>query len=96
MLMPNPLGLFDVLGNVYEWCHDPMAPFRPAPDGGVLNDDGGPLEPIAGDSHRVMRGGAYHRDPSALRSASRHDTTAGDPNLRVGFRVARTWRQSAN
>lgn len=78
---PNPLGLNDMLGNVYEWCEDWVSPY-----GAELAID--PTGPATGSS-RVFRGGSWLSDERHVRAANRH---ARDPGLRydsVGFRLAR-------
>ena len=84
MFQPNPFGLYDVLGNVWEWTED------------CWNESysGAPLDGSAwqaGDcSQRVARGGSWDQFPRGIRSAFRFGSTAVDRYVRGGFRVART------
>jgi len=78
---PNPWGLHDMHGNVYEWCWDRFGPYAEAAEPV-------PAGPEQGDDH-VLRGGAFDFPAGALRSAVR---VGGQPTLRVGgvgFRCAR-------
>jgi formylglycine-generating enzyme required for sulfatase activity len=94
-LLPNDFGLFDVLGNAMELCHDRFAPYPHFP-GRVLphvleKGDRFDVKDIKNDS-RVRRGGAFLYEPSTARSAHRD---YGLPNSRqpfLGFRVVRTVR----
>jgi formylglycine-generating enzyme required for sulfatase activity len=72
---PNPWGLFDVHGNVYEWCWDHYSPYsRPS----LSTDD------------RVLRGGSFRRAyPNRLRSADRKWRPPGVRDRDIGFRCAR-------
>ena len=80
----NAFGLYDVLGNVWEWTED------------CRNDDyaGAPADGSArrsGDcSFRVLRGGSWFDGPRGLRSAIRLRYSAGNRYNVSGFRVART------
>jgi formylglycine-generating enzyme required for sulfatase activity len=77
--LPNPWGLYDMHGNVGEWCQDWYAPYP----GGIAIDPQGP----ATGSARVGRGGLWLRSASYCRSAWRN---AQPPNFMGdggGFRV---------
>jgi eukaryotic-like serine/threonine-protein kinase len=98
LLLPNELGLFDVLGNAYEWCHDGQrapgkTPFPPYPDGSVTHPAGDPDEArptLDNSTWRIMRGGAFCYAPAASRSAARYSTYVTLNHPYVGFRVVRT------
>ena len=91
-LKPNPLGLFDIYGNVWEWTHDRRQEFI-ASD--VATEDREDAVLTVDDQHaRTRRGGSFAYGASTARSAHRGDITYF-PNQRrdnVGFRVARTVR----
>jgi formylglycine-generating enzyme required for sulfatase activity len=77
---PNAWGLYDMTGNVYQWCADWYAQRYP---GGEVSD---PTGPDSGSVH-VLRGGGWYYDRSYCRSAYRDF----DPGYRanfIGFRVA--------
>ncbi len=77
---PNAWGLYDMHGNVWEWCRDWYGSYKPA----VIADPAGPGR----GTFRVVRGGGWLRSASASRSASRDHHNAGYRFDNVGFRVA--------
>ena len=81
---PNGFGLYDVIGNVWEWTEDCYhETYRGAPaDGSVWNDDQ--------CSGYVLRGGGLYGDPQGARSAFRVGDIPGFRGDDLGFRVART------
>jgi formylglycine-generating enzyme required for sulfatase activity len=81
---PNPWGLYQVHGNIYEWVEDCWnASYQGAPDDGSAQ--------INGDCRgRVIRGGSWDYDPEFLRSASRLGWIAETRDIWLGFRVGRT------
>jgi formylglycine-generating enzyme required for sulfatase activity len=84
-LLPNELGLFDMLGNVFEWVQDQNG--RPE----VLNDECNTTEHVTSKNPRVLRGGTFGSPPSYVRSASRSRIQPTYRYFNFGFRPARTY-----
>jgi formylglycine-generating enzyme required for sulfatase activity len=89
-LRPNHWGLFDMLGNVWEWTFDRRLPYPT--DEQVTNDVEDSALHVANGVARTRRGGSFAYEWFTLRSAHRGDTTYFPNQTRdgVGFRVART------
>jgi eukaryotic-like serine/threonine-protein kinase len=101
--LPNELGMFDMLGNVFEWCHDGPAgwhprdplPFYPLGTRQRPAGDPGRLEKVlvndGGEATwRILRGGAFDYPPIKARSAHRDWIGCLDRCPFVGFRIVRT------
>ncbi|MFB2839790.1 SUMF1/EgtB/PvdO family nonheme iron enzyme [Floridanema evergladense] len=79
---PNKFGLYDLHGNVWEWCADHWhSDYQGAPNDETiwLSSDK--------NSSRLLRGGSWYDDPGYCRSACRHDLNADYDNLYFGFRI---------
>jgi formylglycine-generating enzyme required for sulfatase activity len=87
-LLPNDLGLFDMLGNEFEWVHDSMSRSMPK-RGGKLIDLSSSAH-IYDTTHRVLRGGAFNMLAIGDRSALRWGTAPSYRYTDLGFRPART------
>jgi formylglycine-generating enzyme required for sulfatase activity len=80
--LPNAWGLYDMLGNVSEWCGDGYDE--------KYYTSSSPVDPLgaSGTSRRVIRGGSWYNDPGGCRPASRSRGTPEGRYSFVGFRVA--------
>ncbi len=77
----NNFGLYDIHGNVWEWCEDNWHEnYKGAPtDGSAWVND---------NDYRMLRGGSWILNPVYCRSAYRYSYSAGDSYDTFGFRVA--------
>lgn len=76
----NPYGLYDMLGNVLEWCSDKLGKYKGLPEVDPVCVDGG--------SSRIIRGGAWS---SAARGCRASFRSSEEPHIRidiVGMRIA--------
>lgn len=76
---PNPFGLYDVHGNVWEWCRDRFQKH--------FYEHSPLIDPMAGGDEPVRRGGAWDSPPEDCRSANRSHRKSWRHMANTGFRI---------
>lgn len=86
-LKSNDLGLFDMHGNLWEWCQDVNQAKGQGRDGKASKD----IEDVNSERDRVFRGGSFYDRAPSVRSAYRGNFEPTFRSGAVGFRPARTF-----
>jgi len=78
---PNELGIYDMSGNVWEWCSDMFRDYSSSAQTNPYNNSG---------SYRVFRGGSWYSIATYVRVALRNGGSPTNTVIYLGFRIART------
>jgi len=79
--LPNPWGIFDLYGNVWEWCNDyyKVDYYQESPEKN-------PKGPVTGDN-KVLRGGSWDSDANQCRSSYRYNEVPGYSDICFGYDI---------
>ena len=80
--LPNELGIYDMSGNVMEWCSDWLSQY-------TINAKLNPIGANAG-THHVGRGGSFRSTERVVRVSARAGNKPDDRGMNLGFRLARS------
>lgn len=86
-LKPNELGIYDLCGNVWEWCYDRYDPE-------FLRNVGGSRDPMSKNgsiASRVVKGGSWSSDAMYCRITNRNSSNVESCNPYLGFRLWKKW-----
>ena len=86
---PNELGIFDMIGNAFEWCQDRYSPYQVNADRAVA--DGERTDAVSDQITIVLRGGCFDAPVTYVRSAVRHFDRPVYRGISYGFRPVRTY-----
>jgi formylglycine-generating enzyme required for sulfatase activity len=81
---PNAWGLYDMHGNVNEWCLDWCQELLP---GDPVVDPTGPVNDVSGSNYKVYRGGCYYQEENMTKSAYRNCNVFSSSSISVGARL---------
>jgi formylglycine-generating enzyme required for sulfatase activity len=84
-LKPNKFGLYDMSGNVTEWCNDIFAPY--SGDTSLATDPARISGSVSPTTDMILRGGSYKDDSERVFSAYRFFYTASKGDESTGFRT---------
>jgi formylglycine-generating enzyme required for sulfatase activity len=87
---PNDLGLFDMHGNVWNWCQERYREYPRGGDESSIDDNEDDLN-INSQDGRLLRGGSFLSLPVHVRSAYRSWIAPADRDYNIGLRAARTF-----
>jgi len=82
---PNELGIYDLSGNVYEWCSDWYGDYSSSAQTNPYISTASPY-----GCYRVVRGGGWYSDASDTRVALRYGDSPTNADFNLGFRICRT------
>ena len=90
-LLPNDLGLFDMLGNAREWCLNQYQVYSGGTREQPSDDREDETDQVSAHAPRVLRGGTFTDRHEYVRCADRSRSSPGEAQTANGFRPARTF-----